>query len=193
MKRLLLAAFLLLGNRLAAHPLAVYGEKDTSVADPDDNNPGPKQADHASFFMNLRADLARNTPYEKTADLVNPPSWGKTISAATHGTLKYRASFLHGFMCHVSLENMAPDHEYILTLNGNPERAGNKLLPTPVAANSKENYYDFLIVKTDSKGRYNETLAIFLKPGDYDVRWYVKDTSGFKIVLYRDFFTFEVE
>jgi hypothetical protein len=37
------------------------------------------------------------------------------------------------------------------------------------------------------------SLGVFLKPGGYDVRCYVKDTADFKIVLYRDFFRFEVK
>ena len=193
MKHLAIAALLLLGPSLAAHPMAVFGEKDTYMADSAGGDQGPVEPDRGRFIQGFKAFLSEKTPFDKTADIVNPPSWGKTLSASTHGTLHYLASFPHGFVCHVALENLEPNHEYILTLNGNPERAGNFLLPTPVTPGSKENYYDFQIVKTDDKGRYEETLAIYLKPGDYDVRWYVKDTSGFKIVLYRDFFTFKVE
>jgi len=35
--------------------------------------------------------------------------------------------------------------------------------------------------------------GVALPPGPYDVRFYVKDTSDFKIVLYHDFFPFGVQ
>jgi hypothetical protein len=56
-----------------------------------------------------------------------------------------------------------------------------------------QRYYDFLIVRTDSRGGYDARLGVYLKPGAYDVRCYVKDTADFKIVLYRDFFKFMVQ
>jgi hypothetical protein len=42
-------------------------------------------------------------------------------------------------------------------------------------------------------GEYMATFAIALPKGPYDVRFYVKDTDDFKIVLYHDFFRFAVE
>ena len=35
-------------------------------------------------------------------------------------------------------------------------------------------------------------LGIYLKPGSYKARCYVKDAGDFKIVLYHDYFAFEV-
>ncbi len=114
------------------------------------------------------------------------------MSAQTRGRIQFHPAFAGGFACHLSLENLLPDHDYILTLNGNPMKAGNGLLPTQVAGAPNERYYDFLIIRTDARGRYDASLGVFLKAGSYDVRCYVKDTADFKIVLYRDFFRFEV-
>jgi hypothetical protein len=186
----LLLALFLLGSRLQAQGIVVFGERDFYVLG---QAPGaPREPDRAAFFDAYRSDLARHAPYEGAMDLVSPPSWGRTVGPETRGRIQFRTSFPGGFACRLTLENLLPDHDYILTLNGNPSRAGNGLLLTPVAKNEQERYYDFLIARTDAKGGYDASLGIFLKPGDYDVRCYVKDTADFKIVLYRDFFKFQV-
>jgi hypothetical protein len=192
MKTPLLLAFLLLGNRLLAQQIAVFGEKDFYVLDSGSVPGGPREPDRAAFLDAYRADLARNAPYDQALDLVSPPSWGKTVGAGTRGRLQFRTSFPGGLACRLALEGLLPDHDYILTLNGNPAKAGNGLLLSAVPHNEQERYYDFLIVRTDSRGGYRASLGVFLKPGDYDVRCYVKDTGDFKIVLYRDFFKFQV-
>jgi hypothetical protein len=192
LKLLGLAALLLIGGNLAAQQIAVFGERDFYPLGAV-HSARPNDPDRRAFLEAYRADRTRQAPYEESADLVSPPAWGKTIGPGTHGRLLYHPSFPRGFVCRLSLEGLAPGHDYILTLNGNPTRAGNKLLPTPVPRNEQERYYDFLIATTDARGRYAADLGIYLKPGAYDVRCYVKDTSDFKIVLYRDFFTFAVE
>jgi hypothetical protein len=187
---LLASVSLLLGAAgVYADPIAVFGEKDFFAL----GGPAvPVGADRLAFFEGYKSDMKRQAPLEGALDLVNPPDWGKTVSPGTSGTIRFHASFAGGFVCHLDLENLLPEHAYILTLNGNPSRAGNALLPSLVPGNPQERYYDFLIVRTDARGRYDEDLGIFLRPGAYDVRCYVKDTADFKIVLYRDFFSFEV-
>ena len=180
------------GNGLFAGEIVVFGERDFYVIDASPVPAGPREADRAAFFEGFKADLARPAPLERALDLVNPPEWGKTVSAQTRGRIRFHPSFPGGFACHLALDNLLPDHDYILTLNGNPQRAGNGLLASPVPGNPQERYYDFLVVRTDGHGRYNASLGVFLRPGSYDVRFYVKDTGDFKIVLYRDFFKFEV-
>jgi hypothetical protein len=192
MKTKLLLALLILARPLAAQHLAVFGEYDYYDLDSGFALSGPKEPDRAAFFGAFKADVAQHAPFESTMDLVSPPAWGKTVGPAARGTIRFHPSFERGFCCRLSLENLLPGHSYILTLNGNPSRSGNGLLPSSVPGNEKEKYYDFLVVKTDAAGAYDATLGIFLKPGDYDVRCYVKDTSDFKIVLYRDFFPFKV-
>ncbi|HMD61103.1 MAG TPA: hypothetical protein VKG78_06710 [Opitutaceae bacterium] len=193
MRKLLSLAVLLPCGILPAQQIVVFGETDFVVLDAGAPSPGPGDPDRVAFLEGFRADLARKAPYGEAMDLVNPPSWGKTVSAATRGEIRFHKSFARGFACRLTLENLLPDHEYILTLNGNPERAGNSLLLTPVPKNEKERYYDFLIARTDPHGRYDASLGVYLRPGAYDVRCYVKDTADFKIVLYRDFFKFTVE
>jgi hypothetical protein len=188
-----LLALLLLAQPLAAQQIAVFGEHDFYELDSGFALSGPKEPDRAAFFAAFKADLARHAPFESAMDLVSPPAWGKTVGPGTRGTLRFHPAFGRGFCCRLSLENLLPDHAYILTLNGNPSRAGNGLLPSPVPGNEKERYYDFLVVRTDARGAYDAALGVFLKPGDYDVRCYVKDASDFKIVLYRDFFPFRVD
>lgn len=192
MKKLLALAILFSGHGLLAQQLVVFGERDFYALGPDGASPGPKDPDRIAFLEGYRADVAGKAALEESMELVSPPAWGKTVSAATRGTLRFHPSFPRGFACHLTLENLLPGHDYILTLNGNPARAGNSLLLTPVPSNEQERYYDFLIVKTDSRGGYDAGLGVYLPPGDYDVRCYVKDTADFKIVLYRDFFKFTV-
>jgi hypothetical protein len=88
--------------------------------------------------------------------------------------------------------NLIPDHGYLSTLNGNPKLAGNNLLPDTVPNFNIEKYYDFLSIKTDSQGKYHAMIAVYLKQGDYHVRFYIKDIDHFKIVLYHDYFKFNV-
>jgi hypothetical protein len=192
MKLPLFLAFLLLGVRLGAQQIVVFGEKDFYVLGSEAAAAGPADPGQAAFFHAYKADVAQQAPLESSMDLVSPPSWGKTVSATTHGTIRFHPSFPGGFSCHLGLHSLLPNHAYILTLNGNPSKAGNELLPSLVPHMDKERYFDFLIVTTDAQGTYDASLGIFLKPGDYDVRCYVKDTSDFKIVLYRDFFPFQV-
>jgi hypothetical protein len=187
---ILVVPLLCLARGFSAAPLAVFGEKDCYAVDK--GSEGPKAADRAAFFGAYSADVARHAPLEKTLELVNPPDWGKTVSASTKGWIQFHPSFRGGFACRLELENLLPEHAYILTLNGNPSRDGNGLLPSSVPGGPLEKYYDFLVIRTDAHGHYDASLGVFLRPGGYDVRCYVKDTGDFKIVLYRDFFRFEV-
>jgi hypothetical protein len=189
----LILLLLLLGDRMFAGESVVFGEKDVYVLDQASVRAAPREADRLAFLEAIRADVNRKAPLENTLDLVNPPDWGKTVSMRTHGTIQFHPAFPGGFACRISLENLLPEHDYILTLNGNPARAGNRLLASPVPGNEKERYYDFLIIKTDARGHYDAGLGVYLTPGSYDVRCYVKDTADFKIVLYHDYFPFEVK
>jgi hypothetical protein len=191
-KTLLIIPLLLLGGDLFAGQFVVFGEKDFYALDASPAPAGPKDAGRTAFFDGFKADLKRQAPFERALDLVSPPEWGKTVGPATHGRIRFHPSFPGGFACQLSLDGLLADHGYILTLNGNPAREGNSLLLSPVPGNEKERYYDFLVIRTDASGHYDASLGVFLAPGNYDVRCYVKDAGDFKIVLYRDFFKFEV-
>jgi hypothetical protein len=192
LKHLLIIPILGLASQLAANPIVVFGEKDFYVLNSAGNPAGPREPDRLAFYEAIKAD-GDKPQLETTLELVSPPEWGKTVSASTHGRIQLHPSFLGGLACRISLEHLLPDHDYILTLNGNPARPGNGLLLSPVPGNPQERYFDFLVVHTDADGRYDSGLGVSLKRGSYDVRCYVKDTSDFKIVLYRDFFKFEVK
>jgi len=193
LKLLLTIPLLLVGAGLHAGESVVFGEKEAYAIDSGSAQAIPKDAGRLAFLESFRADVARKAPLERALDLVNPPEWGKTVSAQTRGTIQFHPAFPGGLACRISLENLQPEHDYILTLNGNPARAGNSLLASPVPGNEKERYYDFLIVRTDARGHYDSGLGVYLTPGSYDVRCYVKDTADFKIVLYHDYFPFEVK
>jgi alpha-N-acetylglucosaminidase len=144
----------------------------------------------------LDADFAKDFLHGANPDraltLINPPAWGRVVGPDTTGSLGVYPSSAQEFVFHLDLAHLLPEHRYILTLNGNPQRAGNEFLPNPVPGNPKERYYDFFIATTDDSGSYSGDFAVHLHPGDYDIRFYVKDTADFKIVLYHDFFETKV-
>jgi hypothetical protein len=193
MKLLLLCIALALGVRAGAEDIAVFAKNEIVVGAAQASGAIPADTDKRAFLDQFRASVRDNAAFEAALPLVNPPEWGKTISASTHGEVNYHKKFAHGFVCRLALQDLRPNHSYILTLNGNPEKHGNDLLPDLVPGMDKERYYDFLFIVTDARGRYESTFGIYLKPSLYDVRIYVKDTDDFKIVLYRDFFAFTVQ
>ncbi|ACB76377.1 hypothetical protein [Opitutus terrae] len=192
MKRFLpvFAAACALVTSASAEPLSVFSRQDVR---PIGHAAAPSESTHARFWSSYQRDRAQAKAYETELPIVDFPQYGKRISAKTGGAVRYHRRFTGGFICRVTLHDLLPNHAYVLTLNGNPQKAGNTLLPTPVPGNEAENYYDFLDFTSDADGGYDAELGVFLRPGDYDVRLYVKDTDDFKIVLYRDFFTFKVE
>lgn len=192
MKSLVLLTCLLLCPILSAHQIVVYAKGDYAVLDSGPTVPVPKEPRQVEFLAACRADLAHPAPFAPPFALIAPPDWGKTIPGAA-GKIDFHDKFHGGFFVRVALEGLAPKHRYILTLNGNPKLAGNDRLVDPVPGLEAERYFDFLTVTTDAEGRYAATFGIALLPGPYDVRFYVKDTADFKIVLYHDYFKFVVE
>jgi hypothetical protein len=190
--RILLIACLLSSAVLSARDIAVFSKGDTLALDSGKVPSGPGAPEKAAFLSEFRGDVACPRPFGTPLELTDLPQWGRKIAGAA-GSIQFHESFRGGFVVRVALEGLAPRHPYILTLNGNPERDGNGLLAEPVPGNEKERYLDFITVTTDSNGRTRSTFGIRLPAGRYDVRFYVKDTSDFKIVLFRDFFKFSVE
>jgi len=145
------------------------------------------------FINNFKNEKLKDSLNTKRAKLITPPlEWGKKVSDTTYGEIAYCNSFPSGFITDLSLFNLLPEHTYLLTLNGNPKLAGNNLLPDTVPNYNIEKYYDFLSIKTDIYGNYHARIGVYLKPSEYNARFYVKDTNGFKIVLYHDYFKFDV-
>lgn len=193
MKKLLLAGLLLLGPGLSAQSIVVYAKGDFTLLD-QTGAPPPKPADpvRAAFLTAFLDDLAQPPAFLAPTKLAAPPEWGRVVRGAD-GVIQFHDSFPGGFVVKVALHGLVPNHRYILTLNGNPERAGNNRLIDVVPHNEKERYYDFLTATADAQGSYQATFGIFLPVGPYDVRFYVKDTADFKIILFRDFFKFMVK
>ena len=151
----------------------------------------PEGKDKTDFINLFRKESFSDTSKLNKARLFSPPlQWGRNIRDTNFGEIFYPSSFQHGFITDLSLVNLLPDHEYELCMNGNPKLAGNDLLPDAVPNMQTEKYYDFLPVKTDHNGEYHARLGVYLIPGDYHVRLYVKDRENFQIVLYHDYFKF---
>jgi hypothetical protein len=148
--------------------------------------------DDAAFPAAVEANVAMDSTFGNPLDLSDLPQWGRQVAGAA-GTIQFRDSLQGGVIVRVSLSGLSAGHRYLLTLNGNPEREGNDRLADPVPGNPAERYVDFHSMSTDSMGRFEAVLSIRLAAGSYDVRFYVKDTDDYKIVLYRDFFRFVVE
>ena len=189
---LLIAAVLLFSGELTARNIVVFAKGDTLALQSGTAPAGLEDPEKDSLLAAFRAGLAPGLKFKNPMKLTDLPQWGRKIPGAG-GIIQYRKSFHGGFILRVRLEGLAPDHKYIFTLNGNPERAGNDNLVDPVPGNEKERYFDFFTAAMDPVGRYQAVFCIRLSPGPYDVRFYVKDTDDFKIVLYRDFFKFTVE
>ncbi len=191
MKKILsLAALLLLTCGLHAESIVVYAKGDVAVLNAE--TPKPTDPARAAFLAAVQSDLAHPAAFASPFALIAPPEWGKTVPGAK-GAITFHDSFHGGFLVQVDLAGLAPDHRYILTLNGNPKLEGNERLVDLVPGMSTERYFDFLTVTTDAHGRYAATFGIALPAGPYGVRFYVKDTTDFKIVLYHDYFKFAVE
>jgi len=190
-KPLAFLAFLFLAAGLCARQTVVLDRNDVRTVDAGGQG-RPADPAKAAFVDAALKAFAGGAPFDAVLPLVNPPAWGRVVSPETGGVLQIRTAFAGGFVFHLSLAHLLPFHRYILTLNGNPQRSGNEYLADPVPGNEKERYYDFFIATTDAGGSYGGDFAVFLHPGDYDIRFYVKDTADFKIVLYQDYFPFEV-
>ena len=192
MKPSILLWAVLLSGRLLASQIVVFAKGETAAIDPNGPPPvAPAEPAKARFLAAFRADLAQPAGYGPEVPLAAPPAWGRTVPGAG-GSLQCHDSFHGGFVVRVALHGLLPSHRYILTLNGNPDLPGNDRLVDPVPGNPRERYFDFLTAMTDGTGSYVATFGLVLHPGPYGVRFYVKDTDDFKIVLYRDYFRFEV-
>jgi len=193
MKYVLLLIGISIGSALYSQRIIVFSKTEKCFLEAKSNVCNPAEVRKVEFMNNFINKDFRDTLQMSKARLITPPlEWGKKVSDTTYGEFVYNNSFAGGFITDLNLFNLIPDHTYLLTLNGNPKLAGNNLLPDTVPNNNIEKYYDFLSIKTDFHGKYHARIAVYLKQGNYQVRFYVKDTDRFKIVLYHDFFKFKV-
>jgi hypothetical protein len=192
MKILFIIACLQFSTGLFAQEIVVFAKGDSLVLASTNAATEIKDPPKASFLASFKADLTHPSAFVGPDKLSDLPEFGRKIPGAD-GQIKYHGSFPGGLVIDVSLEGLTPNHKYVLTLNGSPGRPGNDKLKETVDREKKEMYYDFRIVTTDANGRYHATFGLLLPASPYEVRFYVKDTRDFKIILYHDFFQFTVE
>lgn len=182
--RLLLVVVGLLAavGALVAKPIVVLGKGRLA-----DDVPSPTAAQTAFIHTVMIPG-----PAGEPLPLIAPPAWGRTVPGAA-GEVRLFPTAEGGVVLKLALTGLAPAHRYLLTLNGNPKLAGNDRLPDPVPGLPAERYFDFYTATTDEHGAYEATFGIVLPAGPYATRFYVKDTTDFKIVLYHDYFPYEVK
>jgi hypothetical protein len=191
--KLLILASLSLSLRLAAEDIVVFARGDSRSLGAAAQET-PRDPASAAFLAAARNDFAGRAPYDAVFPLINPPAWGRVVSPDTTGSLQIRRSFAHGFVFHLDMEHLQPSHAYVLCINGRPQHPGNELLPESVPGHEAEKYYDFCTVETDARGGYHAGFALLLRPGPYNVHFYVKDTTDHKIILYGlEYFDFEAK
>jgi hypothetical protein len=188
----LFAALLSVSARLAAEDVVVFSMGDFRIVQPwIDLLPADKA--QASFLESAGKDLLKPSHFDVAYPLVNPPAWGRIVRPDSTGRLEILRSYPRGFRFAMNMEHMQPNHTYVLCINGRPEHPGNELLPTAVPGHEAERYYDFYTLTTNANGSYRAGFALMLKPGAYNVHFYIKDTSDHKIVLYGlEYFDFTV-
>ena len=79
----------------------------------------------------------------------------------------------------------------LLTIHGKPPHPSNEWLPQ-VKDKANGKYFDFEQISTDSNGNVDQKLTLPLRPGDYDVKCFVKDPTDWKTVLYNNLLTFKI-
>jgi hypothetical protein len=189
-KLLIVAASLSFSGGLAAQQIVVFAKGEYRVLDAGPQE-APQDPARAAFLDAAHKDAAGQAPYDTAFALINPPAWGRVVNADSTGNLQIRRAFPHGFVFHLDLQHLQPNHSYVLCINGRPVHPGNELLPENVLGHEAEKYYDFYTVTTDGSGSYSAGFALFLRTGAYNVHFYVKDVSDHKIVLYGlDYFDF---
>jgi hypothetical protein len=191
--KLLLLVSLTVTARLFAGDVVVFAKDDSQILDSSAQTQS-KDAANAAFLAAAKSDFASRALYDADFPLINPPAWGRVVSPDTTGRLQIRRSFPNGFLFHLDMDHLVAGHTYVLCINGRPEHPGNELLPESVPGHEAEKYYDFYTVTTDGQGSYHAGFALLLRPGPYNVHFYVKDTTDHKIVLYGlEYFDFEVK
>ena len=119
-----------------------------------------------------------------------PDTWGRTILGAS-GNVIYYDNVRGAFSGRITLRGLESNENYLLALNGKPSHPSNDRLPQQYGP---EGLADIDQVRTDSQGNVsNKPFYINLPPGNYDVKFFVKDTTeNWKIVLYNNFLKFTV-
>jgi hypothetical protein len=165
MKHILcLVGFLLVSHTLQGAAIIVYAKGESAMVDAIAAPAKPVDPAKAAFLAAFQADLMKPAPFVEPLEVGNFPVYGRDVPGAG-GMIEFHDSFAGGFVVKVALMGLLANHDYILTLNGNPERAGNDRLVDPVQGNEAEKYFDFQTVTTDVMGQFMATFAIALPKG----------------------------
>ena len=194
MKNILFILITLLGTNMFAQQVVIFDTTNVCYLSSENAVCKPANQRETNFLESFKKDNTMLTPYDSEVYFDTPPiAWGKKVNDFKLGRLLTILHFPAGLLPMLWLNNLLPNHEYRLTLNGKVGLVGNELLDEPVPGNEAEKYYDFLTIKTDSKGEYHAKLGVYLKTGAYHVRFYVKDADDSLIILYHDYFKFSVK
>lgn len=118
------------------------------------------------------------------------------VHAEIKAELKYEKKSTGVFKGELQAIGLKPSHEYVLTLNGWPDHESNKLLikEGSLWKPTKEGYYDFKKVMTDSDGSLKGVkIEELLEKSTYKVKFLIKDTSNWAVVWSDDTVKFIVE
>jgi len=170
----------------------VFAKGDSTVLGAGTGEAAAKDPAQAAFLAAFKADLAHPSAFDGPIGLSVLPDAVLQIPNAT-GEILYHSSFPGGLVMGIKLEGLLPNHVYVLTLNGITQHAGNDNLPEQMLRYGKQKYYDFGRITTDANGRYQATFGILLPPGPYDIYFFVKDTTDWKLVLSNTLFKFTVK
>jgi hypothetical protein len=176
---------------LPARAIVVFARGNSIVLGSESSGAEVEDPARASFLAAFQADINNPAAFRGPLKLTGLPLAGRTVPGAG-GQIRYHDRFPAGLVIIVTLEGLTPNHDYLLTLNGDPRHAGNEHL-TQHMPNRREGYYDFSKVTTSANGRFDAIFGIRLPAGLYDVMFFVKDTTDWKIVLHHDFFRFTVD
>jgi hypothetical protein len=192
-KNMLIGVLFMVANLFAQH-VVIFDKGEVCYLGTDSAACKPADQKKSAFLQGFKSDIEKPVSYESEFNFDAPPlQWGKRVHDFRLGRAAYHTSFEGGFVADLWLNNLLPNHNYVLCLNGKPDLVGNDLLPEPVPGNPIEKYLDFLTIKTDANGEYHAKLGVMLKPGAYHVRFYVKDDDDKIIILYHDYFKFTVK
>ena len=115
--------------------------------------------------------------------------WGKPVSGSS-GKVVYCDDAPPPFTGRLDFSALELQRNYRITLNGIPGRPGNDRLEKTLG---NERYSDFDQYHADVKGSGGGEFKWYLRAGRYEVKFFLKDTDGWKIVLYNDFFAFTIQ
>lgn len=109
------------------------------------------------------------------------------------GKIKYYPTQENQFNCEVMLQELKPGGVYVLTINGEVNRSGNKELQK-YNDSSGEGYWDSSPIEADNSGYIHTQLNVELPESSYDVKFLVKDVkNNWKVILKNDNLRFTIE